>query len=59
MGTTGIEVFRHDEKDLHTLRMVISQFVVNGQARQAEISRAFGLPRISIKRAVRLYREEG
>jgi transposase-like protein len=32
---------------------------VNGSATQAELARAFGVSGISIKRAVKLYREEG
>jgi transposase len=52
-------VFTHDEDDLATFRMITSQFVVNGNASQAEISRAFGIPKISVKRGVRRYREKG
>ena len=52
-------VFLHDEDDLRTFRMITSQFVVNGHARQADIVRAFGVPPISVKRAVKRYREEG
>lgn len=52
-------VFRHDVDDLRTFRMIVSQFVVNGNARQAEIARAFGIPSINVKRAVRRYREQG
>jgi transposase len=52
-------VFAHDESDLATFRMITSQFVVNGNATQSEISQAFGIPKISVKRAVKRYREEG
>ena len=52
-------VFHHDEDDLRTFRMITSQFVVSGHARQVDIVRAFGVPAISVKRAVRRYREEG
>jgi transposase-like protein len=51
-------VFSHDEKDLKTFRMITSQFYVNGNATQAEIYRAFGIPPITVKRAVKKYREE-
>ncbi len=52
-------VYRHDEDDLRTFRMITSQFVVGGIARQSEIVRAFGIPAVSVKRAVHLYREKG
>jgi transposase-like protein len=55
----SMPVFSHDESDLNTFRMITSQFYVNGNATQAEICRAFGIPAITVKRAVKKYREEG
>ena len=52
-------VFTHDESDLNTFRMITSQFYVNGNATQAEICRAFGVPSIAVKRAVKLYQTSG
>ena len=52
-------VFFHDEADLASFRMITAQFVVSGHATQAQIARAFGVAKISIKRAVKLYREQG
>ncbi len=52
-------VFTHDESDLNTFRMITSQFYVNGNATQAEISRAFGVPLIAVKRAVKIYQTSG
>lgn len=52
-------VFTHAENDLNTFRMITSQFYVNGNATQSEICRAFGIPAINIKRAVKKYREQG
>lgn len=52
-------IFSHDENDLKSFRMIMSQFYVNGNATQAELSRAFGVTKINIKRAVKLYREKG
>ena len=57
--TGQLPVFRHAAADLRTFRMIISQFVVNGNARQCEIARAFGIALVSVKRAVRRYREQG
>jgi len=52
-------LFVHDETDLNTFRMITSQFYVNGIVTQAEICRAFGIPAINVKRAVKKYREHG
>jgi transposase len=52
-------VFSHGEEDWRTFRMITSQFVVNGNARQADIVRAFGVSDISVKRSVKKYREQG
>jgi transposase-like protein len=55
----GLPVFLHDENDLASFRMITAQFCVNGHAKQAEIARAFGVPKITVKRAVKLYRQTG
>ncbi len=39
--------------------MITAQFCINGNATQADISRAFGVTLISVKRAVKRYREKG
>ncbi len=54
-----LPVFVHDEQDVRTFRMISSQFVVNGNATQAEIARAFGVTAISVKRSVKVYRQRG
>jgi transposase-like protein len=55
----SLPVFRHDRDDLRAFRMFTSQLYINGSASQSEICRAFGVSRISVKRAVKLYREQG
>jgi DNA invertase Pin-like site-specific DNA recombinase len=55
----GLPVFSHDEQDLASFRMITAQFCENGHTKQAEIARAFGISKISVKRAVKLYREAG
>jgi len=55
----NMPVFVHDEQDIDSFRMITAQFCVNGNTKQAEIARAFGVSKISIKRAVKLYREAG
>lgn len=52
-------VFIHAEEDIRTFRMITAQFCINGTAKQAEIARAFGVTLISVKRAVKRYREKG
>jgi len=52
-------VFVHAEDDVATFRMITSQFCAHGHARQCDIVRAFGVTSISVKRAVKLYRERG
>lgn len=52
-------IFSHDEKDILTFRMITAQFCVQGTAKQVEISKAFGVPALTVKRAVKRYRENG
>ncbi len=52
-------VFIHAEEDIPTFRMITAQFCLNGNAKQSDISRAFGVTLISVKRAVKLYRDKG
>jgi len=54
-----LPVFVHEERDLATFRMFTSQLVINGNATQAEIARAFGVPLVTVKRYVKLYRQGG
>jgi DNA invertase Pin-like site-specific DNA recombinase len=55
----AMPIFTHEEKDLASFRMITAQFCENGNAKQADISRAFGIAKITVKRAVKLYREAG
>ena len=52
-------IFSHPENDLASFRMFTSQLYVNGNCRQVEIVKAFGVSRISVKRSVKKYREQG
>ena len=54
-----LPVFMHDEKELKTFKMITSQFVVTGVVKQIDIVRTFGLAKVTVKRAVKLYREKG
>jgi hypothetical protein len=42
-----LPVFVHDQADLATFRLFSSQLVINGNATQAQIARAFGVPLVS------------
>ncbi len=55
----AMPVFQHAEKDYASFRLFTSQLVVNGNAKQVEIVRAFNVSAISVKRWVKKYREEG
>lgn len=55
----GCPIFNHPEGDRDSFRMITSQFVVNGQCKQVDIMRAFGVSEISVKRSVKKYREGG
>jgi transposase-like protein len=54
-----LPVFIHDCEDLGAFRLFSSQLVINGNASQSEISRAFGVPLVTVKRYVKLYRAGG
>lgn len=54
-----LPVFFHDEKDIESFRYITSQLVQAGNVRQKEIVNAFGVPVISVKRAVRRLRKYG
>jgi transposase-like protein len=47
-----LPVFVHEKSDLATFRLFSTQLVINGNATQAEISRAFGVPLVTVKRYV-------
>ena len=55
----SMPVFAHDADDIRTFRMITSQFCANGNAKQSEMAHAFGITPISVRRGVKLYREQG
>ncbi len=52
-------VFTHEVSDINTFKMIVSQFYINGTAKQVDLVRAFGINPLSLKRWVKKYREEG
>lgn len=54
-----LPVFIHEKKDVQSFRLFTSQLIINGTVRQGDIARAFGVPLVTVKRYVKLYRKEG
>jgi len=54
-----LPVFMHAKSDLASFRMFTSQLIVQGSATQGDISKAFAVPLITIKRGTKLFREKG
>lgn len=52
-------LFSHEESDIKSFRLISSQLVVSGNVKQIEVAKAFGVTYISVKRSVKLLREEG
>ena len=55
----AMPVFQHPENDYSSFRLFTSQLVVNGNVKQIDIVKAFGVSPISVKRWVKKYREQG
>lgn len=56
---SGMPVFSHERSDRAAFRLVVAQLHVTCGVKQADLARAFGVPAITIKRAVKLYRGQG
>ena len=54
-----LPVFQHDEKDLRSFRLFTSQLIANGTVRQRDIVQAFGVPLATVKRYLKVHREQG
>jgi hypothetical protein len=54
-----LPVFQHAEGDVVGFRMFSSQMIVSGTVKPKEIMQAFGVPMITVKRYVKLFREHG
>jgi len=54
-----LPVFTHPVEDIASFRFFTSQLIANGSASQGEISKAFGVPVITVKRACKKLRLEG
>src|SRR5260370_13089547 len=54
-----LPVFQHEEQDVQSFRMFTSQMIVSGTVKPKEIVKTFGVPMITVKRYMKLYRDHG
>jgi transposase len=54
-----LPVFQHDQTDLKSFRMWTSQLIASGTVRQRDIVRAFGVPLATVKRYMKVHRQQG
>ena len=54
-----LPIFTHDEDDLGSFKMILSQLYINGSASQTQLANAFAIQKQALKRWVKKYREEG
>jgi len=54
-----LPVFQHGEQDVRSFRMFTSQMIAGGTVKPKEIVQTFGVPMITVKRYVKLYRNQG
>ena len=54
-----LPVFQHTEADIQSFRMFTSVMIAGGTVKPKEIVKAFGVPMITVKRYVKLYRDQG
>ena len=54
-----LPVFRHRKEDVKSFRLIASQLYLNGHVKQATFVKVFGVPAISLKRAVAIFEKEG
>ena len=54
-----LPIFQHAEGDIRSFRLITSQLINSGAARQVDIANAFAVPLTTVKRYVRLLREHG
>jgi transposase len=52
-------VFQHEESDVRSFRMFTSQMIETGSVKPKEIVETFGVPMVTVKRYVKVYRQYG
>lgn len=54
-----LPVFQHEENDVRSFRMFTSQMIVHGRVKAQEIVQTFGVPLGTVKRYLKVYRDQG
>jgi hypothetical protein len=54
-----LPVFQHEEIDVRSFRMFTSQMIVTGSVKPREIVETFGVPMVTVKRYMKVYRQHG
>lgn len=54
-----LPVFQHEEKNVKSFRFFTSQMIDIGTVRPRDVVQAFGVPLATVKRYVKVYREQG
>ena len=54
-----LPVFQHEETDVRSFRMFTSQMIVTGTVKPKQIVETFGVPMVTVKRYMKVYREHG
>jgi hypothetical protein len=54
-----LAVFQHEEQDVQSFRLFTSQTIAGGTVKPKEIVRTFGVPMVTVKRYMKLYRDCG
>jgi hypothetical protein len=54
-----LPVFQHPEQDVRSFRMFTSQMIASGTVKPKQIVKTFGVPMVTVKRYVKVYRDHG
>ena len=54
-----LPVFQHEETDVRSFRMFTSQMIETGTVKPREIVETFGVPMVTVKRYMKVYRKHG
>jgi len=54
-----LSVFQHEKDDVRSFRMFTSQMIVTGSVKPREIVETFGVPMVTVKRYMKVYRQQG
>lgn len=54
-----LPVFQHEEQDVQSFRMFTSQMIAGGTVKPKQIVQTFGVPMVTVKRYVKVYRDRG